>query len=207
MTAAIPWQQWLQTGMAIFQQVSRQPEALTALTALTAALSLWALLAAWRAGRRARALERRWRSLTSLPGLDEGLEERLSDLLSRLERLEAATDEAGRRLEELAEELAACVQHVAVVRFNAFEGMGGEQSFALALLDGRGNGAVITTLAGREASRTFAKPIEGGSSAYLLSEEEQEAIRRALAGGAPAVGEVKRPGPWRGRPATTGGDR
>lgn len=203
MTGAIPWQQWLNTLVAILQEVSRQPEAVAS---VAAGLALWALLAAWSAGRRARALERRWRSLGGAKALDQGLEQRLAHLQSRVGRLEAASDEAGHRIAELAEELAACVQHVAVVRFNAFEGMGGEQSFVVALLDGRGNGAVITTLAGREESRSFAKPIEGGSSAYLLSEEEQEAIRRALSGG-PVLGEVKKPGPWRRRPAPTGRDR
>ncbi|HEY8414268.1 MAG TPA: DUF4446 family protein [Thermaerobacter sp.] len=204
MTGAIPWQQWLDTIMPILERAASRPETLATAAAV---LALGALVAAWRAGRRARALERRWRSLAGTGEPHGHLEERLADLLARVERLEVATDEAGRRIAELAEELAACVQHVAVVRFNAFEGMGGEQSFVLALLDRHGNGAVITTLAGREESRVFAKPIEAGGSAYLLSEEEQEAIRRALSGGAPAVGEIKKPGRWRRRPAPVDDNR
>lgn len=208
MTGAIPWQQWWQQGydalQAILQAAARQP---AAVAALAVAVALWALLAAWGAGRRARALERRLRSLGGGRNAGQGLEERLGDVLARIERLEAATDQAGTRLAALAEEIAACVKHVAVVRFNAFDNTGGEQSFVLALLDGRGNGAVITTLAGREESRTYAKPIEGGGSPYLLSEEEREAIRRALAGGSPAVGEVKPPRGLLGRKLPAGGDR
>ncbi|MFO7273927.1 MAG: DUF4446 family protein [Symbiobacteriaceae bacterium] len=204
MTGAIPWQQWMDAIMPTLERAASRPETLAAVAVVVA---LAALVAAWRAGRRARALERRLRSLVGAGEPPAQLEERLADLLARVERLEAANDEAGRRITELTGALAACVQHVAVVRFNAFEGMGGEQSFVLAILDGHGNGAVITTLAGREESRVFAKPIEAGSSPYLLSEEEQEAIRRALSGGVPAVGEVKKPGRWRRRPVPAEDDR
>ncbi|GAC1418044.1 MAG: hypothetical protein NVSMB57_12800 [Actinomycetota bacterium] len=73
-----------------------------------------------------------------------------------------------------------CLQNVGLVRFDAFEDMGGRLSFCAALLDIDGNGLVITSITGRTETRMYAKPVERGSSKYHLSDEEQGAIRRAL---------------------------
>ena len=74
------------------------------------------------------------------------------------------------------------VQKVGVVRYNPFQDVGGDQSFALALLDSQDNGTVISSLFTREGTRVYAKPIVKGQSKHHLSREEEEAIRRALAG-------------------------
>ena len=72
------------------------------------------------------------------------------------------------------------VQNVSVIRYNAFDGMGSDQSFSLALLDEDGDGFVLTSLYGRNASTTFAKPIKGMQSSYPLSDEERKAIEQAF---------------------------
>jgi hypothetical protein len=69
---------------------------------------------------------------------------------------------------------------VGIVRFNAFDEMGGDLSFAVAILNGQKNGVVISSIYGREEQRTYAKPIENGSSVYLLSDEEKEAVKQAI---------------------------
>lgn len=84
-----------------------------------------------------------------------------------------------RRLDGL---LRGAVQHVAVVRFDAFEDMGGRLSFAAAMLDAGGDGVVISSINGRQDTRCYAKPVRGGTSSHNLSDEEEEAIREALAG-------------------------
>jgi hypothetical protein len=71
------------------------------------------------------------------------------------------------------------LQRLGLVRFNAFEGLGGEQSFAIALLDDDGAGFVLSSLQGRGESRLYAKPVEKWDSTYNLSVEEKEAIGRA----------------------------
>ena len=78
--------------------------------------------------------------------------------------------------------LRGAVQHVGIVRFNPFSNTGGDQSFALALADGRGDGIVICNLHGRGESRLYAKPLNGWRSAYALSDEEQQAVRKAQNG-------------------------
>jgi hypothetical protein len=73
------------------------------------------------------------------------------------------------------------IQRVGLVRFNPFEDTGGNQSFALALVDGAGAGFVVSSLHSRTGTRVYAKAIADGRSDGALSEEESEALRRALA--------------------------
>jgi hypothetical protein len=77
------------------------------------------------------------------------------------------------------------LQHIGLVRFNPFEDTGSDQSFAIALLDDRKDGIVISSLHGRANTRVFAKPVENGSSTHALSTEETQAIRIAVEGTAP----------------------
>lgn len=78
------------------------------------------------------------------------------------------------------------LQHVGVVRFNPFDDTGSDQSFAIALLDDRRDGIVLSSLHGRGQTRVFAKPVEGGDSKHQLSDEEAQAIRIAVEGSPPA---------------------
>jgi len=73
------------------------------------------------------------------------------------------------------------VRHVGLVRYDAFEDVGGRLSFSCALLDEHGDGVVVTSINGRQDTRVYAKPIVGAKSSYNLSTEEDEAIRQALA--------------------------
>jgi len=73
------------------------------------------------------------------------------------------------------------VRHVGLVRYDAFEDVGGRLSFSCALLDDHANGVVVTSINGRQDTRVYAKPVTGGKSGYNLSIEEEEAIRQALA--------------------------
>ncbi|OGI27070.1 MAG: hypothetical protein A2359_01870 [Candidatus Moranbacteria bacterium RIFOXYB1_FULL_43_19] len=75
------------------------------------------------------------------------------------------------------------VHKVGVVRFNPFKDLGGDQSFSVALLDGENSGVVFSALHTREGNRVYSKPVEKGRAVkYPLTEEEQEAIKRADAG-------------------------
>jgi len=101
--------------------------------------------------------------------------------------------EVGSKMEELAKlydglevRSRGSLQHVGVVRFNPFEDTGSDQSFAIALLDDRRDGIVLSSLHGRGQTRVFAKPVEGGESKHQLSDEEAQAIRVAVDGGRPA---------------------
>ena len=74
------------------------------------------------------------------------------------------------------------VQGIGVVRFNPFtNGQGGNQSFATAFLDERGDGVVFSTLYARDRVGVYAKPIEQGASTFELTDEEKEAVQKARA--------------------------
>ena len=73
------------------------------------------------------------------------------------------------------------VRHVALLRYDAFEDVGGRLSFSCAMLDEHGTGVVLTSINGRQETRVYAKPIADGGSSYNLSSEEEEAIRQAIA--------------------------
>lgn len=81
---------------------------------------------------------------------------------------------------ELNHTLKGCIQNIGVVRFDAYDDTGGQLSFALALMDGYGNGMVVSSLHGRDNSHVYAKPIRRGVSAYPLSQEEEQAIEQAI---------------------------
>jgi hypothetical protein len=92
------------------------------------------------------------------------------------------------------------VQRIGLVRYDAFEDMGGHLSFSAALLDANGDGLVITSINGRQDTRCYAKPVESWVSKHNLSEEEEAAIRQALTT-SPAVTPVQLAGQGRGRTA------
>ncbi len=71
---------------------------------------------------------------------------------------------------------------VGTVRFRAFEDMGSDLSYAVALLDEHNNGVVFSSIFGREDSRSYVKPIENCTSKYTLTKEEEEAIGIAVNG-------------------------
>ena len=118
---------------------------------------------------------------------DANLSVALSNLAVRLDETNARTERLVARTEQIDATLAHAVQGMGLVRFRAFQDTGGDQSFSLALADGEGNGAVISTLFGRGKTRVYAKPVQGWLSPIVLSEEEEQSLaqaRQAVIGGA-----------------------
>ena len=101
--------------------------------------------------------------------------ERASERMSDIEAMHGLINERTRR----------SLQHIGMVRFNPFDDTGSDQSFAIALLDDRRDGVVISSLHGRANTRLFAKPVADGGSTHNLSEEEAQAIRIAVEGTRP----------------------
>ncbi len=110
---------------------------------------------------------------------NKGLEHLLKEVLGKMKDADKQLEEVKFFEQKLLEKLPPCIQKVGLVRFNAFSDIGGDQSFALALLDGKNKGVVISSLYGRNEARVYAKQVEGGQSSYPLSEEEQKALSMA----------------------------
>lgn len=108
------------------------------------------------------------------------LEEVIAEQVKRLKNIEKEIEKIFKWNEELQKLADISIQKVGVIRFNPFKDTGGDQSFAVALLDKNNNGLVISSLYGREGTRIYTKPIESGKSTYHLSGEENQAIVKAM---------------------------
>ena len=113
--------------------------------------------------------------------LDDVLRGILEGHARGIKRLEAAVRSLHATDQGQQQQIEGAVRKVGLVRYDAFEDVGGRLSFSCALLDDHGNGVVVTSINGRQDTRVYAKPIMGGRSSYNLSTEEEEAIRQALA--------------------------
>ncbi len=103
----------------------------------------------------------------------------LEEAIEHIEVLDSQLKEALLKIKNLEEKNIFSFQKFNLIRFNPFDGMGGDQSFSLCLLDKEDNGFVITSIFTKQGTRIFAKPIEKGKSNYELSEEEKKAIEKA----------------------------
>lgn len=109
----------------------------------------------------------------------KNLDQLLENNLKNVKEIGSQVEMQNVRLTKAEEKLRKSVDRAELVRFNAFENMGSDLSFALALLNQDGNGVVISSINSREESRVYAKPIEGGKSSYHLSAEEIQALEKA----------------------------
>ena len=90
-------------------------------------------------------------------------------------------DDVSARTKALESVMPTTFQRVGLVRYNPFEDTGGNQSFALAMLDAKGDGWILSSLHARQGTRFYAKAVKAGRSETSLSEEEQAAIKLATA--------------------------
>lgn len=141
---------------------------------------LLAILLVWVAVMQIRVSRLLGRYLSLMRGQDGA---HLEDILeSYLEQASATAqqvqelDKASKQLQKAAKNT---LQHIGIVRYDAFPDMGGEQSFSIAIVDGHGTGVVISSLAGRQIQRTYAKPLKRWESEHTLTDEEKEAIAHA----------------------------
>jgi hypothetical protein len=156
---------------------------LTLVALVAIGLSVVAVLyAIANAGRAGAAVGGRVRLDETLRGILQGQ----SQQIQRLERAIRALHAVDKKLQT---QIEGSVRKVALLRYDAFEDVGGRLSFSCALLDDHGNGVVLTSINGRQETRVYAKPVEQGTSSHNLSLEEEEAIRRAL-GESPATVEA-----------------
>lgn len=77
---------------------------------------------------------------------------------------------------------ARALRHLAVIRYDAFPDTGGQLSWSMALLDDAGSGVVLSSIQGRNESRTYAKNVTDWTSEAQLSPEEHDAIEHARPG-------------------------
>ena len=105
-------------------------------------------------------------------------------LLSHIEETRRVAEENAKLREENARIdalLKTAITRVGVVRFSAFQDMGSDLSYAVAMLDAHNNGVVFSSIFALEDSRSYVKPIENGHSSYTMTKEEEQALKNAIA--------------------------
>jgi hypothetical protein len=124
-------------------------------------------------------LENRYRKL--MRGVNnKNLEELIVGYLDKIDAVKSDSEKLGLAYNELDKRVKGCMQKVSMIRYRAFEDVGSDLSFSIALLDDNNNGVILTGIYGRHESTTYAKPIDKGISRYDLSDEEKQVLEKAM---------------------------
>lgn len=110
----------------------------------------------------------------------ESLEDVLLDLLDEIRNLKAEDRATKDAIRTLNRNFRSSFQKLGVVRYNAFKGMGGSLSFALAFLDFTNSGFVLNCVNSRDGCYLYIKEVDMGKTDVILGNEEQEALEQAL---------------------------
>lgn len=124
-------------------------------------------------------VEKRYRKLMK-GNNNKNLEELITSYTDNIDKALERVNEVDALYKDVDERLKNCIQKVGIIRYRAFDDVGSDLSFSIALLDDNNDGFVITGLFGRSECTTFAKPIEKGISKYDLSDEEKQALSIAM---------------------------
>ena len=126
------------------------------------------------------SINKKYKAFLKKIGNGENIEEDLENYMYRVERVEKQNAEMRGLINAIDTNMSNCIQKIGIVRYNAFKDTGSDLSFALAMLDENNNGIVLNGIYSREMSNIYAKPVEKGKSKYIISEEEKEAIQKAI---------------------------
>ncbi len=113
-------------------------------------------------------------------GNGNDIQETIEKYMEKIKNVEEENNNLKKYCNRLDNTIAKCVQKIGMVRYSAFKDTGSDLSFTLALLNEENTGVVLNGIYSREMSNIYAKPVEKGISTYTLSEEEKEAIRKAV---------------------------
>jgi hypothetical protein len=141
-----------------------------------AAIALLAVIVLSRSVRRLHAGQR-----TVLGGTSHDMVDFAVSLQGRIDDLHRAVDEVATGLSRVDRRVDGAVSNTAVVRYDAYEDTGGQQSASFAFLDATRTGTVVTAIQGRDYARIYVKDLDRGKASVPLSPEEQEAVERAMA--------------------------
>ena len=113
----------------------------------------------------------------------KNLEDTLIKRLDQVDQLLSANDKNAKNIDLLFSDMKKTYQKMGLIKYDAFHEMGGKLSFSLAMLDVKNNGFIINAMHTREGCYTYIKEIIDGNSIIVLSDEEKEALNRAMGTG------------------------
>jgi signal transduction histidine kinase len=124
-------------------------------------------------------LEKRYKKLMK-GSTGKNIEEMIIEYTDKMDESLEVVKKMENTYNDIDNRLRKCIQKYSIVRYRAFDDVGSDLSFSIALLDDKNSGVVVTGIYGRNECTTFAKPIENGISKYDLSIEEKQAIKNAI---------------------------
>jgi len=124
-------------------------------------------------------LEKRYRKMMK-GSYGKTIEELLIDYTGKIEASMKVVEDLESAYNSLDNRVKNSLQKCGVIRFRAFDDVGSDLSYSIALLNEKNDGVILTGIYGRNECATFAKPIENGISKYDLSDEEKQAIKNAI---------------------------
>lgn len=111
---------------------------------------------------------------------NKNLEQMVAEYMSSIDTTVGRIEILNREMVHLKDQTDRCIQKFNIIRYNAFLDSGSDLSYSIAMLDNFNNGAIITSIYGRNESVTYAKPVESGVSKYPLSVEEELVLNRCI---------------------------
>lgn len=113
-------------------------------------------------------------------GNGNNIDEMLKSYINKVEEVNERNEDIIKYCNRLDKEVSLCIKKIGMVRYSAFKDTGSDLSFALALLNDNSDGVILNGIYSREMSNIYAKPVKEGKSSYTLSDEEKEAIQKAI---------------------------
>lgn len=125
-------------------------------------------------------IRKEYKNFMKKVGEGTDIEEILEKHIDRINKTIAKNDELEKFCIKIDSDIKNCIQKVGIYRYNAYKDTGSDLSFTIALLNEKNDGIVLNGIYSREMSNIYAKPIDKGNSIYKLTEEEMEALKRAM---------------------------
>ena len=125
-------------------------------------------------------LRKNYSDFMSKMGKGENLDEMIKKYVKKVEIIDQENQEIEKYCELLKNKVEGCIYKIGLVRYNAFKDTGSNLSFALAMLNEENDGVVLNGIYSRDSSNIYCKTVKQGVSEYAVSEEEKEAIEKAI---------------------------
>lgn len=152
-------------------------EFIIGLTTISTLLTLYIVISQYRTNK----LAKRYNKLVNgIKGIN--IEDLLMNINKDINKINIDINLIQQNINEIETKLSFAIRRVGFIRYNAFDDMGSQLSFSIALLDDFNNGFILTSIYGRENTVSYGKPIKNGTSNIPLSAEEIIVIDRAIKG-------------------------
>lgn len=125
-------------------------------------------------------LNKNYNAFMKKVGKGENIDKILKKYIMAVEQVDEKNKEIEKYCDRLDKNISDCIQKIGIVRYSAFKDTGSDLSFALAMLDDNNNGVILNGIYSREMSNIYAKQVKNGEAVNKLSEEEKEALEKAV---------------------------